>query len=151
MTMFNPSRDEVRRFFIGTWAKHRAGHPLEGLETVALGVLLEHPEYRAMLDEGERHIDRDWSPDGGTTNPFLHLSLHLAVEEQLSVDQPFGIRAAFQALSGRLDSAHEAKHAILECLGETIWKAQREGTGLDAGAYVECVRNRADAGRDPAG
>ncbi len=148
MKMFNPSRDEVRRFFIDTWAKHRAGHPLEGLETVALGLLLEHPEYHPLLEEGEKHIDRDWSPDSGVTNPFLHLSLHLAVEEQLSVDQPFGIRAAFDALSERLASAHDAKHAILECLGETIWKAQRHGTGLDANAYVDCIRSQAgeDAG-----
>ncbi len=146
--MFNPSRDEVRRFFIDTWGKHRAGQPLAGLETVALAVLLEHPEVHALLEQGERHIDRDWSPESGATNPFLHLSLHLAIEEQLSVDQPPGIRAAFERLCVRHGDEHAARHDILECLGETLWKAQRHGGGLDAAGYVRCLEEKAGRVKD---
>lgn len=141
--MFNPSRDEVRHFFIGTWAKHRAGQPLEGLETIAIAVLLEHPEYHTLLDQGERLVDRDWTPESGDTNPFLHLSLHLAIEEQMSVDQPPGIRAAFERLRTRHGDEHAARHDILECLGETIWKAQRHGAALDAAGYVRCLEEKA--------
>lgn len=143
MAIFNPSRDEVRRFFIDTWAKHVAGQPMEGLETVALTVLLEHPEYHALLEQGDRHLHRDWTPESGDTNPFLHLSLHLAIEEQLSVDQPPGIRSAFERLRMRHADDHAARHDILDCLGETIWKAQRQPGGLDAAGYVRCLEEKA--------
>ena len=93
--MFNPSRDQARQFFFDAWQKYRAGQPLEGLETVAVEVALAHPEYHDTLDDPERFLDRDYTPDAGQTNPFLHLSLHVAIEEQLSIDQPPGIRAEF--------------------------------------------------------
>ncbi|MBI2319417.1 MAG: DUF1841 family protein [Betaproteobacteria bacterium] len=138
--MFNPTRDQVRQFFFGTWAKYRAGEPLAGLEAIALEVILLHPEYHAALEAPERTAERDYSPEGGETNPFLHLSLHLAIEEQLSVDQPPGIRAAFDEVVRRKSDRHAALHAALECLGETMWRSQREGAPPDAQAYLECLR-----------
>src|SRR3972149_10565344 len=93
--MFNHSREQVRRYFFDTWGKYRASTPLQGLETVALQVILLHPEYHALLEVPERSADRDYTPEMGQTNPFLHLSLHLALEEQLSIDQPAGGRGAF--------------------------------------------------------
>ena len=137
--MFAPSRDQARRFFFDTWRKYQAGTPLEGLETVAIEVILLHPEYHALLDRPERSAERDYAPETGKTNPFLHMSLHLAIAEQLSIDQPPGIRAAFEALLGRKGDRHEALHEVLECLGETLWRAQRDGTGPDAQAYLECL------------
>jgi hypothetical protein len=137
--MFTPSRDEVRRFFIDTWAKYRAAQPLSGLETTALNVLLLHPEYHAMIETPEWTLDRDFTPESGELNPFLHLSLHLAIEEQLSIDQPIGIRGRFEALLTRAGSEHDAKHAMLECLGETVWAAQRSGKAPDEAAYLECL------------
>ena len=140
--MFHPSRDEARRFMIDAWAKFRAGAPLTDLERIVTSIVSMHPEYHALLDEGERHVERDWTPDGGATNPFLHLSLHLAVAEQLSIDQPPGIRAEFERLAAARGDEHAALHAVLECLGETMWQAQRLGTGPDATVYLDCLRRR---------
>lgn len=138
--MFAPSRDQARQFFFDTWRKYRSGSPLAGLETVAIEVILLHPEYHAVLDAPERSAQRDYAPETGQTNPFLHLSLHLAIAEQLSIDQPPGIRAAFDALLARAGDRHEALHAALECLGETVWRAQRDGAAPDAQAYLECLK-----------
>jgi uncharacterized protein DUF1841 len=137
--MFNPSRDEVRRFFFDTWSKYRRGEPLAGLERTALEVILLHPEYHALLDDPEVSGAQAFPPESGQLNPFLHLSLHLAIEEQLSIDQPAGIRARFAALVARKGSEHDAKHAVLECLGETVWEAQRTGRAPDENAYLECL------------
>jgi hypothetical protein len=141
--MFAPSRDEARRFIVGAWRKFRAGEPLSGLERTVASLVAMHPEYHATIDEGERHLERDWSPEGGATNPFLHLSLHLAVAEQLAIDQPAGIRAEFERLKAARGDEHDALHAVLECLGETMWQAQRLGTGPDATVYLDCLRRRA--------
>jgi hypothetical protein len=139
--MFSPSRDEARRFFFETWAKYRRSEPLQGLEQTALTVILLHPEYHALLDDAEGNLARDFAPESGGLNPFLHLSLHLAIEEQLSIDQPRGIRERYDALA-RKRGEHEAKHTVLECLGETIWQAQRRGTAPDEGAYLECIARK---------
>jgi len=141
--MFNPSRDEVRRFFVDTWNKYERREPLSGLEQTALQVILLHPEYHPTLGEPDKYVSRDFSPDGGQLNPFLHLSLHLAIEEQLQIDQPRGIRASYARLVSGLGSEHDAKHAVLECLGETIWQAQKGGTTPDENAYLECMKRKA--------
>jgi hypothetical protein len=138
--MFNPTRDQVRRFFFDAWRKYRDGAPLEGLETVAVEIALLHPEYHPVLDDPERHVDRDYTPEGGQTNPFLHLSMHMAVAEQLAIDQPAGIRAEFDRLAAARGDRHEALHAVLECLGEMVWRAQRDRTAPDGEAYLECLR-----------
>lgn len=138
--MFAPSREQVRRFFFDTWTKYRAGTPLQGAETIALQVILLHPEYHAVLEDPERSAERDYTPEMGQTNPFLHMSLHLAIEEQLSIDQPAGIRAAFDAVLHKIDDRHEALHGALECLGEMMWKAQRDGAPPDAQGYLECLK-----------
>lgn len=140
--MFNPSREQARRFFFDTWAKYRQGEALSGLEQTALEVLLLHPEYHAMLADPNAYLDRHYTPDSGDLNPFLHLALHLAVAEQLSIDQPVGIRAAFDVLRERVGSQHDALHAVLECLGETLWQAQRQGLPPDEHAYLDCLRRR---------
>ena len=140
--MFNPSRDDVRRFFFDTWGKYRRGEPLAGLEQTALEVILLHPEYHALLENPERAAAQDYSPESGRLNPFLHLSLHLAIEEQLSIDQPRGIRERYGRLVARAGSEHGAKHAVLECLGETMWQAQRTGRAPDENAYLECLARK---------
>lgn len=140
--MFNPSREQVRRFFCEAWRKHRNREILDGAEATAADLIAEHPEYHALLENAEGALAKEFTPEGGQMNPFLHLSLHLAVADQVSIDQPPGIRAAYHALRARLD-VHEAEHAILECLGETLWRAQRDNAPLDAEAYLECVRRAA--------
>lgn len=137
--MFAPTREEARRFLIGAWAKHRAGAPLEGLERTVAGIVALHPEYHALLADPLRNLERDWAPESGATNPFLHLSLHLAVAEQLAIDQPPGIRAEFERLRVLAGDEHAALHSVLECLGEVIWQSQRLGTPPDAKLYLDCL------------
>ena len=136
--MFNPSRDQVRRFFCEAWRKHRERLILEGAEVIAADLIEQHPEYHTLLENPDAAVELEFSPESGQMNPFLHLSLHLAIADQISIDQPQGIRAAYHALRNRLD-VHNAEHAILECLGETLWRAQGEGGAMDAGKYMECV------------
>jgi len=138
--MFNPTRDQVRQFFFDAWRKHREGLPLAGLDPTAIDIMLSHPEYHAILDDPDANRERDWTPESGTTNPFLHLSMHLAIEEQVSIDQPPGIRDAVDAATRRLGDPHAARHAVIECLGEMMWRAQRGGGTPDALAYLACVR-----------
>jgi hypothetical protein len=140
--MFSPSRDQARQFFFDTWKKYRHGEALSALEQIALAVISLHPEYHALLDEPERNRERDYTPADGAVNPFLHLSLHLAIEEQLSIDQPPGLRAEFERIRVATGSEHDAKHALLECLGETIWQAQRAGATPDPQLYLDCIRKQ---------
>ena len=107
------------------------------VETIAL-----HPEYHPIVENPERYVERDWQPESGQANPFLHLSLHLAVAEQLGADQPRGIRAEFERLRAARGDEHAALHALLECLGEVIWSAQRHGTPPDAALYLACVERQ---------
>lgn len=136
--MFDPTRDEARRFFTDAWRKYRAQQPLSDLEAIAAGLIALHPEYHATFEAPERSVERDYPPETGTVNPFLHLSLHLAVAEQLAIDQPPGIKAHYERLRAARGE-HDALHAILECLGEVIWQAQRTKAPPDSQLYLDCL------------
>src|SRR3954464_1629337 len=112
--MFTPSRDEARRFLIDAWKKYAAGAALSAMEELAVGVIALHPEYHGVLERPDANVDRDYSPEQGDINPFLHLSLHIAVAEQLSIDQPRGIRQEFERLRVAKGNEHEALHAVLD-------------------------------------
>jgi len=140
--MFTPSREEARRFFIDTWSKYRAGAPLSQLEALTAEVLQKHPEYHAQLQDPERFIDRDYPPEAGETNPFLHLSLHIAVAEQLAIDQPPGLRGHYERLVAKYGDEHEALHAIIDCLAEVVWQAQRQRAPFDGALYLECLARK---------
>lgn len=136
--MFTPSSHDVRRFFCEAYRKQQAGEILAPMEAIAADWIANHPEYAATLGDVEAAIARDYSVETGQTNPFLHLSMHLSISEQISIDQPRGIRDAFNMLEAKIGQ-HEAHHRIMECLGEMIWQSQRNGTPPDAEAYLECV------------
>jgi hypothetical protein len=137
------SRDQLRRAYIEAWRKHREGVPMEPLEAQIADVVALHPEYQAALERPDDVLDRDYSPDGGQSNPFLHMGLHLAVRDQLNTDRPPGIRAAFEALAARLSSPHDAEHQIIERLAEALWEAQRAGRPPDEQAYLRRIRELA--------
>ena len=139
--MFNPSREEVRDLFFGTWRKYRAGEPIAGIEALALEAILLHPEYHEVLSQPGRFREKDYTDE---TNPFLHMSLHIALAEQLSIDQPPGIVQLFGDLLAKKRDRHEALHEAIECLAETVWRAQRDGVPPDARAYLDCLRARTD-------
>ena len=140
--MFTPSSHDVRRFFCEAFRKQRAGEILTPMDAIAADWIAMHPEYADVLGDAEGAIARDYSVEGGQANPFLHLSMHLSIAEQVSIAQPPGIRAAHNALVLRLGE-HDAHHQIMECLGEMLWTSQRNSTPPDTNSYVECVRKRA--------
>lgn len=140
--MFNPSQHDVRRFFCEAYRKQRNNEILTPLEAIARDWIMQHPEYAGDLEELDAALAADYSVERGHANPFLHLSMHLSIAEQISIDQPPGIRAAFQTLAHKLQSEHEAHHQIMECLGEMIWNSQHSGLPPDGAAYIECVKRR---------
>ena len=135
----NQSRDQLRRVYIEAWRKRREGLPVEPLEAQVADVIALHPEYHAALEGGDDALDRDFTPEGGQSNPFLHMGLHLAVRDQIATDRPVGIRKAFQTVAAHLGSEHEAEHRIIECLAEAMWEAQRSGRPPDEAAYLQRV------------
>lgn len=139
--MFNPSRDEARRFLFDAWHKYRSKGVISELESLAIEHILQHPEYHTLL-ENPNNLERDWLPEQGESNPFLHLMLHLSITEQVSIDQPTGIRAAHQRLSIRHGDVHSAEHAIMDCLAEMIWSSQRHGSPPDATTYLHCLERK---------
>jgi hypothetical protein len=140
VAIFNPSREEVRRFFCDTWQKKIDGHVLAPMEILACDWMTQHPEYHALLGAPEVAIAQDYTPDRGETNPFLHLSMHLSISEQISIDQPPGIKAIAEQLTKKWGSAHEAQHQIMECLGQAMWEAQRANQPLSPENYLETLR-----------
>ena len=141
--MFGQDRNSLRRVFFDAWSKHRSGRPLEPLEQQIAALLEEHPEYHAVLVAPERELDRDYLPAAGHDNPFLHLSLHLAVRDQLALDRPTGVRQAIAAITAASSSAHDAEHLVMEQLSEALWSAQRNGTPPDEARYLEQLRELA--------
>jgi hypothetical protein len=143
--MFAPSQTDVRRFFCDAYRKSRERAPMTPLETVAADWIGEHPEYHADLSDVDSALAAVFDVDAGRTNPFLHLSMHLSISEQISIDQPRGIKQAFALLAARRGSTHEAHHEVMECLGQMMWESQRSGMPPDGEKYIDCVRRRATA------
>jgi len=139
---FEPSRDEARNFLFESWRKRRVGELLTPLEDLAAQLIAKHPEYFAVLENPQQHQEIDYLPEQGATNPFLHLMMHLTIEEQISIDQPPGIRAHFVRLTQKLESEHDAQHRMMECISEMIWQAQRNRTQPDAAVYFACLEQQ---------
>jgi len=141
--MFSPSQADVRRFFCAVYAKAKAGQSMEAIETIASLWIDEHPEYHAELADADLAIAAMGQVEEGKTNGFLHLSMHLSITEQCSIDQPRGIRQAVELLTHKRDSLHEAHHEAMDCLGQMIWESQRAQQAPDGDAYVACVQRHA--------
>jgi len=133
-------RDSSRRFFIEVWQKHNAVIPLQPLEELILGVIQEHPEYHGFLQEDEDILGQEFTPETGHTNPFLHMGMHIAIREQVANNRPPGITHIYQQLAKSATSVHDLEHRIMECLGEALWRAQRDNTLPDETAYLECLK-----------
>lgn len=140
--MFKPSREQARQLFFDAWSKYRRREILSGIEAIALEVILLHSEYHSILDQADRYLDKDYLPEMGDTNPFLHMSMHVAIKEQLSINQPIGICERFARLQEVTGSEHAATHQMMECLAEMIWQAQRNQSAPDAAIYFECLDRR---------
>lgn len=141
--MFSPSQADVRRFFCGVYAKSRANQPMEAIETLASQWMDEHPEYAADFADLDAALAAMGKPEPGRENPFLHLSMHLSISEQCSIDQPRGIRQAVELLTHRRNSLHQAHHEVMEALGRMLQDSQTQGRPPDGAAYVAHIQHRA--------
>jgi hypothetical protein len=121
--------------------------PLEPLEHQLVSVIEQHPEYHPLLEDDPQALGRDYTPESGQSNPFLHLGLHLAIREQVATDRPQGIAAVHRTLSRQLGDVHEAEHRMLERLGEALWLSQRTGRPPDEATYLESLRRLLGANR----
>ena len=135
--MFGNDRDRLRRYYCTVWDKANTGQPLEPLEGIIAEAIRAHPEYHSVLTDVETALSREYTPELGQTNPFLHLGMHIAIHEQLASNRPAGILDVYQRLCRRTGDAHAAEHLMMECLGETLWEAQRAGREPDERAYLE--------------
>ena len=141
MSLFaGQGREQLRRRYLDAWRKFSAHERLEPLEAQLAAVIAEHPEYVAWLETGEKVLSREFTPEGGRENPFLHMGLHLAIREQVATDRPHGIAGVHAELVRSRGSAHQAEHAMIEPLAETLWEAQRSGHAPDEQAYLERLR-----------
>jgi hypothetical protein len=138
--MFGQNREQMRQFFLSSWQKFKNNEPLEPLEALVAGVVADHPEYHQLLTTGEDALAKDYSPEDGQTNPFLHMGMHITIREQVQTDRPMGIANVHQQLIIKTGDVQEAEHRMQECLGLALWEAQRSGTMPDESRYLECVR-----------
>jgi hypothetical protein len=139
MSVFQPTRDQARAFLADAWRKHRAREPLAPIEAITADIIAAHPEYHALLEAAPTACNEAPAEDAAA-NPFLHLHLHLALAEQLSIDQPPGIVAAYRQLLSRCGEPMAAQHAAIDCLAEALWQSQRDRRSPDGEAYLACVR-----------
>ena len=141
--MFTPSQADVRSFFCAVFAKAQENKPLEAIETIASQWIAEHPEYHLDFSDAAAALAKMYEVESGKTNPFLHLSMHLSISEQCSIDQPRGIRQAVELLTAKRDSLHDAHHEAMDCLGQMVWESQRAGLPPNGAAYIDCIQRRA--------
>ncbi|WP_455222986.1 DUF1841 family protein [Kaarinaea lacus] len=137
--MFNLDREQSRQMFFQSWRKHNDQELLEPMEALIVEVIQLHPEYHALLDNPEKNQDKDYFPEMGETNPFLHMGLHIAIKEQISINQPVGIQRHYQRLLSKYQDPHIVEHQIMECLAQMIWEAQRSHSMPNNEIYLECI------------
>jgi hypothetical protein len=133
------SREQLRQMYLSSWRKFRAQQPLQPLERQVAAVIAEHPEYIEWLERSPDTLAAEFTPEGGRQNPFLHMGMHLAIREQLATDRPAGFAKLHAQLCAHFGDSHEAEHALLEPLGETLWEAQRAGRPPDETEYLRKV------------
>ena len=138
--MFDLDREQSRQMFFNAWKKHSQRQVLEPIESLIVDVIQLHPEYHTLLEKPEANQDKDYVPEMGETNPFLHMGLHIAIKEQISIDQPIGINKHYQRLLAKHQDPHMVEHQIMECLAQMIWEAQRSHSMPDNNVYLECIK-----------
>ena len=138
--MFGNDRNQLRQHYIDVWTKFNNKQPLEPLEKIIAEVIKQHPEYHKILSNSDNALGKEYLPEMGETNPFLHMGMHIAIHEQLSTDRPAGIRDIYQRLTSKHGDTHTAEHKIMDCLGEMMWQAQHLGVAPDENQYLSCLK-----------
>lgn len=142
MSLYNPSRDQARQFLFDAWTKFKQKLILTDLEKIAVEVIQMHPEYHVVFDSAERFMHQQYFPEMGETNPFLHITLHLSVIEQISINQPIGVTQIYDKLRLQHNDKHLAYHDLIDCLAETIWQSQRNNQPLDSDHYLNLLKQK---------
>lgn len=142
--MFGQDRNQLRQMYFDAWRKQQGGELMQPLEIMIAEVVSLHPEYHALLEQGEVALDKDFLPETGESNPFMHMGMHIAIREQLATDRPEGIVLAHKKLLLRLQNKHDVEHQIMECLGQSLWEAQRNHSAPDELQYLLCVQKQAN-------
>lgn len=137
---YSQSREQMRQLFIDSWSKHLTKAPMEPIEEMVAAVVAEHPEYHRLLEKADAALSRDFLPEFGESNPFLHMAMHIALREQLSSNRPHGIAEVYRRLLVKHAGPHEVEHHMTECLGQALWRAQRDRKEPDEQAYLECLQ-----------
>lgn len=140
--LFNQDRDAMRQYFLQTWQQAQNNEPLDQLQMIIALVIEKHPEYHAFLKKGEDAVAKDFIPEMGETNPFLHMGMHIGLHEQLSTNRPSGIVDIYREMVKKLGDDHAAEHEMMECLGEMLWKSQRNNTMPDEQEYLRSLKER---------
>jgi hypothetical protein len=133
--IFGQDRNEIRKMYSDAWKKRCDGLPMTPLELQIATVVDLHPEYHP--DVTAEDMDREYTPDGGKTNPFLHMGLHLGIREQVATNRPPGIASTLSSLTKICGDAHTAEHQMIDCLAETLWEAQSQNSAPDEQKYLE--------------
>ncbi len=135
--LYTQNRDEQRKFLANAWQKFLDKKLLDPLEDQLTKVIEIHPEYHQLIQD----IESDYFPEQGEVNPFLHINLHLALREQLSINQPIGIKDYYQRLLSKVKDPHEVEHKIMDCIAQMIFSSQKNNTPMDHQAYIECLKS----------
>jgi len=142
--LFGQDRDQLRKFYCEAWESQRQGKPLEPLQAQIVSVIEKHPEYHAFLENPDRALGKEYLPELGETNPFLHLAMHLAIQEQVDTNRPTGIRDLYNGLLIKYADNHGVDHKLMDCLAEMIWQAQKDGKAPDENRYLACIKSIAE-------
>ena len=142
--LLGQDRNQLRQMYCDAWSRHRQHLPVEPLQSEIVAVIEKHPEYHLLLENPDKALGKEYPPELGETNPFLHMGMHLAIREQVGTDRPNGFRALYQKLAADSSDLHALEHQLMECLAEMIWQAQRDGSMPDEQRYLDCVRTLAE-------
>jgi len=144
--LFGQDRGQLRGVYVEAWNLYRQGKSLNPLQTRIVAVIEQHPEYHSLLENTDQALGRDYLPELGETNPFLHMGMHLAIQDQIATDRPAGIRKLYEQLLAKVTDDHELQHNLMECLAEIIWQAQRDDELPNEERYIACIKTLAEDG-----
>jgi len=138
--LFGQDRNQLRKVYFQSWQKFKNKQPMEPMESLIASLINQHPEYHDFFSQSEQNQAKDFTPEMGQSNPFLHLGMHISIHEQLGTQRPAELSTLYQSLCKKLGESHAAEHQIMECLGEMLWTAQRDDQAPDESRYIECVK-----------
>lgn len=136
--LYSKNRSEQRAFLSNAWVKFQNNEDLDPMEFQLVEIIKIHPEYHHLIQT----TDAEYFPEHGQVNPFLHINLHLALREQLSINQPIEVRLAYDSLLEKIKDPHEVEHTLIDCIAEMIFSAQKNHSSFDYENYKRCLNNK---------